>query len=197
MDHFRKYRDAIRAIHKNCMILVQSAVLEIPPKIKGTPDDDKRLIFASHYYDGVTLIQKHWNKFYNVDIFGLLRKRYSNPIFAVRLGETAIRNCLRDQLRAIREEGLEYLGEHPTIFTEIGIPFDMDDKYAYKTGDYSSQTSSLDANSYAVEGSGAQGFTWWTYVSQVGCNYLCPLCRADTTRTITNGAICGTVKISR
>lgn len=167
MHHFRKYRDAIRAIHKNAIILIQSAVLEIPPNIKGTADDDQRLIFATHYYDGVTLIQKHWNKYYNVDIFGLLRHRYSNPVFAVRLGETAIRNCLRDQLRAIREEGMQYLGEHPTLFTEIGIPYDMDDKYAYKTGDYSSQTSSLDANHFAVEGSGAQGFTWWTYVGQV------------------------------
>ncbi|KIW50520.1 hypothetical protein PV05_09324 [Exophiala xenobiotica] len=166
MDHYRKYRDAIRAIHKDCIILLQSAVLEIPPRIKDTPDDEKRIIFASHYYDGITLIQKHWNKYYNVDVFGLLRHRYSNPAFAVRLGQTAIRNCLRDQLRAIRDEGIDHLGEHPTMFTEIGIPFDMDDKYAYKTGDYSSQTSALDANHYALEGSGAQGYTLWTYVGQ-------------------------------
>ncbi|KAI1620763.1 glycoside hydrolase superfamily [Exophiala viscosa] len=171
MHHFRKYRDAIRSVHKNCMILMQSAVLEIPPLIKDTADDEKRLIFASHYYDGLTLIQKHWNKYYNVDIFGLLRHRYSSPAFAVRLGQTAIRNCLRDQLRAIRDEGLENLGEHPTLFTEIGIPFDMDDKYAYKTGDYSSQTSALDANHYALEGSGAQGYTLWTYVGQNNHEY--------------------------
>ncbi|KAG9790962.1 glycoside hydrolase, partial [Aureobasidium melanogenum] len=171
MDHFRKYRDAIRSIHKDCVILMQSAVLEIPPSIKDTPDDDKRLVFATHYYDGLTLIQKHWNKYYNVDIFGLLRHRYSNPVFAVRLGESAIRNCLRDQLKAIRDEGLEHLGDHPTLFTEIGIPFDMDDKYAYKTGDYSSQTSALDANHYALEGSGAQGYTLWTYTSQNNHEY--------------------------
>jgi hypothetical protein len=167
MDHFRKYRDALRSIHKDCMILMQSAVLEIPPTIKDTADDEKRIVFATHYYDGVTLIQKHWNKYYNVDIFGLLRHRYSNPVFAVRLGETAIRNCLRDQLKAIRDEGMERLGQHPTVFTEIGIPFDMDDKYAYKTGDYTSQTLSLDANHFALEGSGAQGYTLWTYTAPV------------------------------
>ncbi|KIW89256.1 uncharacterized protein Z519_10109 [Cladophialophora bantiana CBS 173.52] len=163
MQHFRKYRDAIRSIHKNCLILVQSAVLEIPPSIKGTVDDDKRLVFSTHYYDGITLLQKHWNKYYNVDVFGILRHKYSNPVFAVRLGENAIRKCLRDQLRAIREEGVNYLGEHPTLFTEIGIPFDMDDKYAYTTGDYSSQISALDANHFALEGSGSQGYTLWTY----------------------------------
>ncbi|KAH0845652.1 putative glycosyl hydrolase [Fonsecaea pedrosoi] len=164
MQHFRKYRDALRAIHKDCLILVQSAVLEIPPSIKGTIDDDKRLVFSTHYYDGITLLQKHWNKYYNVDVFGILRHKYSNPVFAVRLGETAIRNCLRDQLKAIREEGVTYLGDHPTLFTEIGIPFDMDDKYAYKSGDYSSQISALDANHFALEGSGSQGYTLWTYV---------------------------------
>ena len=79
----------------------------------------------------------------------------------------AIRQCLRDQLRAIREEGVEKLGNHPCVFTEIGIPFDMDSKNAYKTGDYSSQVSAMDANHHALEGSGAAGFTLWTYAALV------------------------------
>ena len=76
---------------------------------------------------------------------------------AVKIGETAIRNCLRDQLEAIRKEGLEYTGNHPCVYTEIGIPYDMDDKYAYKTGDYSAQVAAMDANHFALEGSGAAG----------------------------------------
>jgi hypothetical protein len=167
LDHFRKYRDAVRSVHNNCMMLMQSAVLEIPPSIKGTIDDEENLIFASHYYDGLTLLTKHWNKFYNVDVFGLLRHKYSSPAFAVRLGSTAIRNCLRDQLSAIREEGIGKMGERPSLFTEIGIPFDMDDKHAYQTGDYRSQTAALDANMFALEGSGTAGYTLWTYVGSV------------------------------
>jgi len=167
MDHFRKFRDAIRSVHKDCMILMQSAVLEIPPSIKDTADDENRLIFATHYYDGLTLITKHWNKWWNVDVFGVLRHKYSSPAFALRFGETAIRNCLRDQLIAIRMEGLQYTGVHPTLFTEIGMPFDMDDKHAYKTGDYTSQIAAMDANHFALEGSGASGYTFWTYVGQV------------------------------
>ena len=165
MDHYRKFRDRLRAIHKDCMILLQSAVLEIPPQIANTPDDDKRVIFASHYYDGLTLLNKHWNKFYNFDIFGFMRGKYSAPVFAVKVGETAIRNSFRDQLDGIRVEGIAHLGEHPTLFTEIGIPYDMDDHYAYKTGNYSSQVAALDANHFALEGSGAQGYTLWTYVA--------------------------------
>ena len=164
MEHYRKYRDAIRSVHKDCMMLCEAPVLEIPPSTKGTDDEDSRTIFASHYYDGLTLLTKHWNRYYNVDVFGVLRGRYLTPAFALKVGETAIRNCLRDQLEAIRLEGLEYTGIHPCLFTEIGIPYDMDDKYAYKTGDYNSQTAAMDANHFALEGSGAAGYALWTYV---------------------------------
>lgn len=163
LDHFRKYRDALRNVHNNAVILMEGPVLEIPPRIKGTPDDDDRLIFASHYYDGVTLLNKHWNKFWNFDIVGFMRGKYSSPAFAVKIGETAIRNCLRDQLNYLKNEAIECTGEHPFLFTEIGIPYDMDDGYAYRTGDFSSQVSALDANHFALEGSGANGFTLWTY----------------------------------
>lgn len=59
------------------------------------------------------------------------------------------------------------MGLHPCVFTEIGIPYDMDDKYAYKTGDYTSQSSAMDANHFAIEGSGVNGFTLWTYTVMV------------------------------
>jgi hypothetical protein len=56
------------------------------------------------------------------------------------------------------------MGARPTVFTEIGIPYDMDDKAAYQTGNYTSQTLAMDANHYALEGSGVSGFALWTYV---------------------------------
>jgi hypothetical protein len=105
------------------------------------------------------------NRYWNVDVFGLLRGRYLSPAFAIKVGESAIRNCFKDQLTAIRREGQEYMGNHPCVFTEIGIPYDMDDKYAYKTGDYTSQALAMDANHYALEGSLANGFTLWVYMT--------------------------------
>jgi hypothetical protein len=93
-----------------------------------------------------------------------MRGKYLSPAFAVKLGESAIRNCFRDQLKYLREEGEEKMGPRPTVFTEIGIPYDMDNKYAYETGNYTSQTLAMDANHFALEGSGVAGFTLWTYV---------------------------------
>jgi hypothetical protein len=36
-----------------------------------------------------------------------------------------------------------------------------------QTGDYSSQTSAMDANHFALEGSTSNGFTWWVYETEV------------------------------
>lgn len=60
---------------------------------------------------------------------------------------------------------MDNMGERPCIFSEIGIPYDMDDKYAYKTGDYGSQIAALDANMFAIEGFGGNGMTLWVYVA--------------------------------
>ncbi|EDN97342.1 hypothetical protein SS1G_11867 [Sclerotinia sclerotiorum 1980 UF-70] len=145
MDYYRKHRDAIRAHHKDSILFCQPPVLEIPPSIKGTKDDDPLMVYAPHYYDGVTLMTKKWNRFWNVDVFGILRGRYLSPAFAIKLGETAIRNCFRDQLAAIKKEGEDYMGNHPCVLTEFGIPYDMDDKYAYKTDESTVNPGNLKA----------------------------------------------------
>ena len=71
---------------------------------------------------------------------------------------------------------MDYMGTRPCVFTEIGIPYDMDDKYAYKTGDYSSQSSAMDANHFAIEGSGVNGFTLWVYAITVRRSLLQTRC---------------------
>jgi hypothetical protein len=163
MDHYRRYKNAIRSVWPEAIMFIQPCPFEIPPKLKGTKDDDPNMVFASHFYDGITLITKKWNRYWNVDVLGVLRGRYASPALALKLGETAVRNCFRDQLSAIRQEGIDYMGEHPCLFTEIGIPYDMDDKKAYTTGNYFSQSLAVDANHYAVEASKANGMTWWLY----------------------------------
>ncbi|KAI1264385.1 putative glycosyl hydrolase [Xylariaceae sp. FL1019] len=163
MDFYRYYRDTIRGIYKDAIMLCQPPTLEIPPTIKGTADDDPMMVYAPHYYDGITLMTKKWNRTWNVDVFGVLRGRYLHPAFAIKIGETAIRNSFKDQLAAIKKEGQDYMGNHPCVLTEFGVPYDMDDKHAYRTGDYSSQSAAMDANHFAVEGAGMEGYTLWLY----------------------------------
>ena len=60
IDYYRKHRTAIRSVHSNAILFCQPPVLEIPPFIKGTEDDDPNMVFAPHFYDGVTLMMKKW-----------------------------------------------------------------------------------------------------------------------------------------
>ncbi|KAI8589922.1 glycoside hydrolase family 5 protein [Geranomyces variabilis] len=147
LDFYRRFRNTIRSIHKDALLLCQPPVLEIPPKIKGTPHDDPRMVYAPHFYDGFTLMTKKWNSSWNVDVFGILRKRYLHPALAVQIGEKAIRNSFKKQLEA------------------FGIPYDMDDRRAYRTGDYTSQAAAMDANHSAVRGALMDGYTLWVYVA--------------------------------
>jgi hypothetical protein len=183
MDHYRKYRDAIRSHHNDSILFCQPPVLEIPPSIKSTKDDDPKMVYAPHYYDGITLMTKKWNRYWNVDVFGILRGRYLSPAFGVKIGETAIRNCFKDQLSAIRQEGIDYMGNHPCVLTEFGIPYDMDDQYAYKTGDYSSQSGAMDANHFAIEGSSMAGYTLWLYMCEVSALRIKTWTSSNSSRT--------------
>ncbi|CAK7222375.1 hypothetical protein SBRCBS47491_004845 [Sporothrix bragantina] len=166
MEHYRSIRDTVRKHHPDAIMLLQGPTMELPPQIKGTVDDEVRMVYAPHFYDGITLMTKKWNRTWNVDVVGVLRGKYWHPAFAIRVGETAIRNCFKDQLATLRQEGLDRVGDHPCILTEFGIPYDMDEKYAYKTGDYSSQSAAMDANHFGVEGAMMEGYTLWVYMTE-------------------------------
>jgi hypothetical protein len=167
MDLYRRWRDGIRSVFPTSLLLLQYPTLELPPLIKGTEDEDPKMGFSPHFYDGITLMTKKWNRTWNVDVLGILRGRYLHPALAIKIGETAIRNCFKDQLAALRQEGLDRIGKHPCVLTEFGIPYDMDEKEAYKTGDYSSQSAAMDANYYGVEGANLEGACLWVYVAKV------------------------------
>ena len=45
-----------------------------------------------------------------MDGLGYLRGKYLTPVQALRLGATAVRNCFRDQLKDMIQEGLDQIG---------------------------------------------------------------------------------------
>lgn len=60
MDYYRRYKTAIRSIFPDTIMFCQPPVLEVPPTIRGTADDDPNMVFTPHFYDGLTLMQKKW-----------------------------------------------------------------------------------------------------------------------------------------
>ncbi|KAG0238639.1 hypothetical protein BGX31_003232 [Mortierella sp. GBA43] len=166
----RRYAQAIRTIHKAAIVFLEPPVNEIPPSLPPPHDDDdvaqfditSRVVYAPHWYDGLTLLNKKWN-FFNIDYLGVKRGRYPNYVAAIKIGEKAIRECFRNQLASIKEEGQSAIGQHPTLIGEIGIPYDMGNGKSYRrNGNYKDQIKALDANMYALE-SNHLNFTLWNY----------------------------------
>ena len=61
LDHWCAFSGAIRSVFPNSIMFCQSQPFEVPPKIKGTKDDDPNMVYAAHFYDGITLITKKWS----------------------------------------------------------------------------------------------------------------------------------------
>jgi hypothetical protein len=156
-----KFVDKMTHIHKEAIIFVEPPVTDPAPYMQADLTH-KRLCYAPHWYDGLTLINKKFNSMFTVDVVGLQRGNYVSPVFALKFGEQGIKSCFSSQLATLKEEGQEYLGDFPCIMGEIGIPFDLDDKNAYSTGDYSSQIKAMNANMVALE-SNYLNFTLWNY----------------------------------
>jgi hypothetical protein len=169
--HWQAYAKRIRQSHPEAIMFLHPPVFAMPPPIQ---EDDLRgrCCYSTHYYDGLTLVTRHWNWF-NSDALGLIRGKYKHILQAVRIGERAIRKSFREQLGMFKEDAfIISTGSHtyPTIIGEIGTPFDMDGKRSYGwtdngkyLGDFSNQQKALDASMNAADGSNALNWTIWTY----------------------------------
>jgi hypothetical protein len=165
--HWQAWARRIRKAHPEAIHFVAPPVFAQPPPLPAE-DLAGRCAYSAHYYDGLTLVTRHWNWF-NADALGLLRGKYRNKLQALRVGEGAIRRSLQTQLKMLKEDA-PILGPYPTMIGEIGIPFDMDGRKAYGLtnggryrGDYSSQQRALDASLNATDGPNSLNYTVWTY----------------------------------
>ncbi|KAJ3169011.1 hypothetical protein HK101_011581 [Irineochytrium annulatum] len=159
------FTSVIRRVHRTGVIFVEPPVNEHPPVWDAANGDPVwRIAYAPHWYDGLTLINKKFNRWFTVDVIGMKRGHYPGAAFAVKFGALGIRKCFRSQIEMLRREGLEYLGQNPCIMGEIGIPYDMDERRAYITGDYTNQEHALDMNMKALE-ENLINFTLWNYCS--------------------------------
>ncbi len=110
------------------------------------------LVYAPHWYDGYTLVKKKFNALVAADSFT------NQPVF----GPGAIRKSFAAQMATFKRSAEEDLGGVPTLIGEFGVPFDLEDKKAYRTGDYSAQVKALDRTFQAIEANLLSG-TLWNY----------------------------------
>jgi hypothetical protein len=172
--HWRRFAARIRGAHAEAILFVNPPVFSVPPALEEE-DVRGRCAYSAHYYDGLTLVSRHWNWF-NADALGMMRGKYASMLQAIRIGEGAIRKCLVEQLGMLKADAQVLgAGAYPTLIGEIGIPYDMDGKRAYGytdggkyKGDYSRQQRALDASMNAADAGNALSYTIWTYCPDNG-----------------------------
>lgn len=147
-----RFAQAIRAVHPEALIFIESEPNKVPPT--WTSADASNIIYAPHWYDGLVLFSKHYIPWLVYDPRG--RGRIVTWPF--------IRRNLADQLAELKSHARERLGNVPVLIGECGIPFDMDGKRAYRSGDFHAQIRAMDRTLRAMEDN-LLGYTLWNYTA--------------------------------
>ena len=137
----------IRAVMPGAHIFVEAEPFAPPPTLEC-----EGLVYAPHFYDGMTLFTRRFHPHFNLDLFRM------RPL----LGEVQIRDYFSAQFGRFREYADAALGEAPIVIGEFGIPFDMNDAKAYGDGDFSRQAAALDYNLRALDDH-LLNYTLWNY----------------------------------
>ncbi len=143
-----RFATAIHAEMPQAHIFIEAEPFAPPPQY----DDIDKLVYAPHFYDGVTLFTRRFHPQINFD--------FNN--FRPLLGEANIRRHFRKQLGSFRQYAEEKLGILPIVIGEVGIPFDMNGGSAYQTGDFSRQAAALDYSLRALDDH-LYSYTLWNY----------------------------------
>ena len=148
----RKYAETIHSIAPRAMIFAENEVEDVSPVWPDAPAH--HVVYAPHWYDGITLITKRFFPFIGSDM------RSRQPVF----GRKAIRRSYARQLGIFKEEGAVQLGGVPVLVGEIGIPYDLGGKRAYRDGDFTNQSRAMDRSMKAIEDN-LLNCTLWNYTS--------------------------------
>jgi hypothetical protein len=161
-DYYRpfanRFATAIREADPRALIFIEGEVGHPPPK--WGPGDAGGVVFAPHWYDGFTLMTKRFSPLLAANMHA------RRPV----LFPGAIRRSFAGQLADLKR-GATRLGAAPTLLGEFGIPFDLDGKKAYRTGereaslwDFGTQLKALDRSFQAIEAN-LLSCTLWNYTA--------------------------------
>ena len=155
-DYYRpfanRYAREMRSVDPDALIFLETEFGRKPPRW-GT-EDAPRIVYAPHWYDAIVLFTKQYSPFLGFDTF------------ADKLvpGPRRIRKSFARQLATYKQQSSQFLGGAPVLIGEIGIPFNLDNKKAYRTGNFGKQIKALDRNLRALEDT-LLSSTLWNYTA--------------------------------
>lgn len=110
--------------------------------------DGGNAVNAAHWYDATTLLLKQFRPDFTVDL------ATREPVY----GADNVQALFNRQLAAQKHASI------PTLIGEFGLPFDLNDKQAYKDGDFSAHIAALDMYYNAMDAN-LLSHTLWNYTA--------------------------------
>ncbi|KAH8648503.1 glycoside hydrolase superfamily [Xylariales sp. PMI_506] len=156
-EFHRHWTHMIRETAPKTTVFIQPSVFEPPPLQRAA---EPLTAYSPHYYDGLTIMRKHWHERWNADVVGILRGRYPIKALGLRVGKGSVRSVISSQIGQLARDAAETA--IPALLGEIGIPFDLDGGRAYADGDYGSQVKAMDALLSGCDDH-LLGYTLWAY----------------------------------
>ncbi len=155
-DYFRpfanRFAEAIRRADPDAILFV-----EAEPEKEGPAwgeSDARQVVFAPHWYDAYVLMRKDFHPWLGVD---------SHKAKLV-LTPWGIRKSYAEQIERYQRRAREQMGGVPTLIGETGIAFDLQNKRAYKTGEYRTVVRAMDRTLRVMDDALAS-YTLWNYTS--------------------------------
>jgi hypothetical protein len=147
-----RFAAAVREEHPGALIFVQPEYGSHGPA--WGPGDAPAIVYAPHWYDLVTLFVKRYVPGLALD----LTRR--GPVFGIG----PVERHFAKELRAHVRHGENVMGGAPTLLGEFGIPFDLNGRSAFQSGDFSIAERAMDRSFRAVEDA-LVGSTLWNYTA--------------------------------
>lgn len=136
-----RYAAAIREVDPSAIIFLEFDAMGNHPLPQWSEADADNIVFAPHWYDGLALLSKRYISWLGFNVHNL------RPV----VGYDRKRRSFIDQMAMYKQQAYQNFGGVPTVIGEIGIPFDMHNKEAFRSGDFRAQVRALDDSLQAVE----------------------------------------------
>jgi hypothetical protein len=147
-----QFAQEMRIEDPDAIIFIEFDASGIEETPRWQADDARQIVYAPHWYDFLTLMTKHYWGWIGIDALN------ARPV----IGRSNIRASHIADLAHDRYMAESRLGGVPTLIGEIGIPFDLNEKRAYITGDWKQQLHAMDDTLQALEAN-LLSATIWNY----------------------------------
>ncbi|MCL4252533.1 MAG: cellulase family glycosylhydrolase [Anaerolineae bacterium] len=151
LPFMKNFITKIRSIHSGAILFVEPDPMDVH-SLQLDPMEWGGVVNASHWYDVMMLMSKQFNGEIALDI--------KNATLAE--GRDDVARMFKETIADYTRLSQTQMGGVPTLIGEFGLAFDMNDKHAYKTGDFSMHELALSMYYDAMDANLAHT-TLWNY----------------------------------